>query len=885
MRKSVAVLGGILVSFTILWLVLEGGNPPETPVLPGRTTGKAPNPPPLLSKDHPGKGKSRKKGETPKRKEVELPPAERPWKVLVVEKATGKPVPKARVMALDLSKSSYSKHIEYEIRRTGVRAIKYNLLRDGKNFWTDRQGVAWIPPLEKKKGVYLGARKGFRWALLEGKEIGNPPLTLELAPSPVAVVQVVDADGRPRAGIPVRFKFQGRLHTEYNIFETKAPEGKVFVGEEKLHNLRPKAREVFLASLAFPCRDKTWKEGVLAPFPGKPVVLHLPPTGSVEVLVQTSKGPVPDDRYFVYLESVDPEKPGKPYISFLDFFREDWVFSRDVLKGKALFPFVETGLTLRAILSPLGRGSTGSPPPPSMVKQGPTGPGEKVSFLFHVRERSSISGRILFPSGMAVSERKVTIQIQIRCPDGSTPRSSFKMETDKRGRFRLDLPWGKSQAGDRTLTVILPPSPSRGTMLGRVDLSRDFPPGVTDLGDIHLTEFPLLASGKVMDSGGNPIGGAEVIAWEKAPSPLVLWPSGPSGIPEIETRTDEKGGFRIFGKPVSGTATLQAFKEGWFPSQEKTVREGEKNVRLFLGKGTSLTVEVTLPKGVSLMDLSSYLDILRPGGRHRWYKGRVSGKNRWTWEGLHPGKGELKVFLEGSDYPFLRVPDILVPPGGKCRDPRIHPLDLRDKIQVSLLEVMDPKGRSIPEFTVYWGKDWKSRIERLAGQALLLPKGDFSSIWVEAKGYRPRKIPVPSGRAWVTLEPGYPIRLIYTGKLPYPKKPHQFTVTLQLVRPATGPGMPDLKKDPTFFAQGGFFLSDKSLRMSVPFPGTYKVEWTLCEVTLNSESPLFSFDGTPREIHVADTPSIQEFRVSPDRESFEKERNLRKSLRRFKESR
>jgi len=109
--KPAPILAGILVFLGILWLVLEGGNPPETPPLPGRTAGKAPAPPPPLSMDHPGKGKSRKKGETPKRKEVELPPAERPWKVLVVEKTTGKPVPKARVMVLDLSKSSYSKHI------------------------------------------------------------------------------------------------------------------------------------------------------------------------------------------------------------------------------------------------------------------------------------------------------------------------------------------------------------------------------------------------------------------------------------------------------------------------------------------------------------------------------------------------------------------------------------------------------------------------------------------------------------------------------------------------------------------------------------------------------------------------------------------------------
>jgi len=738
--------------------------------------------------------------------------------------------------------------------------------------------VAWIPPLEKKKGVYLGARKGFRWALLEGKEIGNPPLTLELIPSPVAVVQVVDAGGRPRPGVPVRFQFHGELFTIQRKLVTKAPDGKAFVREEDLHKFRPKAKEVFQASLAFPCRDKTWKEGVMAPFPGKPVVLHLPPTGSVEVLVRSSKGPVPDDRYIVYLEAVDPKRPRRVFPDF----HSQWLFGGYIKAGKAFFPFVETGLTLQAALGTWEFfKSTLSP---SIVKQGPLVPGSKVIFHFQVRVRgkSFISGRILLPSGKPASDKTINFRIVIHDSDNLRGWSRFKKSTDGKGRFRLELDNGEFHGKKRVLDVILPPYRSRGALAGRVDLTRDFPPGVTDLGDIHLTEFPLLVSGKVLDPRGNPIEGAKVEVLEKNPSPLVLGPSGPSGIPETETRTDDKGRFAIYGKLASGIAFLKASKDGWLPSSKKTFREAEKNVRLFLSKGKDLTVEVSLSKGISLMDLSSDLVILRPGGRHWSYDWGVSGKNSWTWKGIPHGKYELKVFLKGSGYPLVRVQDILVPPEGKCRDPRIHPLDLRGKIRKSLLEVLDPKGRPIPYFTVYWGKDRESGILCRAGQALLLPMGDFSSVWVEAKGYRPRKIPVPSGKTRVVLEPGYPIRLIYSGKLPYPKKPHQFRASLHLVRPETGPGMPDLKKDPTFFARGGFFLSDQSLRMTVPFPGTYKVEWEFWKVTLNSQCLLFSIDGKPREIHVADTPSLQEFRVAPDKESFEKEMNLRKALRRFK---
>ncbi len=589
----------------------------------------------------------------PRRKKVVLP--SQPWKVRVVEKATGKPVPKARVMVLDVSKTSDPEGIRFQILRSGVRAIQYQLLLRGRHFWTDRQGVAWIPPLKKMQGVYLGAKKGF------------------------------------------------------------------------------------------------------------------------------------------------------------------------------------------------------------------------------LQRRPSISGRLLCPSGKPVPGKKVTLLVDVRGRDDSTSGYFLNMETGESGRFRFNLQKGRFHGMKRTLTILLPPGPSRGTMAGRADLSRDFPPEVTDLGDIPLTEFPLLASGRVVDPKGNPIDGARVEAWEKNAAPLVLGPSGPAGIPDVETRTDEKGKFLIYGKPLSGTAVLRASRKGWLHSNWIPVQAGEKNVRLVLRKALRLTVEVALPKGGSLMDLSICLDIPRPKGGHERYNGFASGKNRWTWKGIEQGKGELNIYLGGSDYPFLRIQDLLISPRGECLDPRVHPLDLRDKIRASFLEVLDPKGRAIPKFTVYWGKGLKSRVERLAGQNLLLPKGNFSSIWIEAEGYRPKKIPVPLGRTKVVLEPGYPVRLVYAGNPPYPKAPYRFSVSLELVRPETGPGMPDLKKDPSFFARGGYFLSDKTLRISVPFPGTYKVKWTLWEVTVHSEGSHFSIGGTPREIHVAGTPSVQEFRVSPDKASFEKEMDFMKT--------
>jgi len=145
--------------------------------------------------------------------------------VLVTEKATGRPVSGAEVLWLDPDRVEDPEGYWEEGCFRGVRDPEPTFRKYGRTRSSGLDGMTWVPPLPLACG--LMARKGGLWAeaCIGHRLPQRLPIRLELEPEKVVRVQVVDAEGRPRAGVPV-----GLFHRDPSrcpVYEawTTGPEG------------------------------------------------------------------------------------------------------------------------------------------------------------------------------------------------------------------------------------------------------------------------------------------------------------------------------------------------------------------------------------------------------------------------------------------------------------------------------------------------------------------------------------------------------------------------------------------------------------------------------------------------------------------------------------
>jgi len=154
--------------------------------------------------------------------------------------------------------------------------------------------------------------------------------------------------------------------------------------------------------------------------------------------------------------------------------------------------------------------------------------------------------------------------------------------TDVSGRFRLALP-----EATRLVVVARGKGRMRWRILGPTLLAAD-----RDLGVVTVAAGRTV-TGRVVDAGGRPIGGAVVVAWQITGSRRP-WESGRRPFPAT-ARTAADGSFAIEGAPRE-TLTLSAFHDGFAPARADLVRR-DTGVEIRLVPGVPVTGRVAGPDG------------------------------------------------------------------------------------------------------------------------------------------------------------------------------------------------------------------------------------------------------------------------------------------------
>lgn len=619
---------------------------------------------------------------------VAPPIVQRGFEVLVVDAFSQAPVPGADVRVADAPGNPAIDGSDRLWLHASV--LIASIETDGERFNADEHGRLQLP--EIRRHTTLFGRLDDRLGIVHVDPETPPPVLLELHRDFDVVVQVVDPDGAPLAGVPVALSFG-------NEWIMREAETAITDGPYALATLRHAGLALALnedergfAALAglFDPPVRTALEARDPP-PG-PVTLVAPPSGELEILTRRADGTLDLESARLRVEIVRGSGADGE-----EAYSTAWLGSMH--DGRIVIPRVMLGKRFHA-----GASRAGTNLYATTEGAGPTLPGERATLTIETEfgARSPVLvARLLNEQGQPLA----AIPILVGTSVGEPPKShGFQMlATDRSGRFHMsvwqppdklpatDVLIGQADATRRALCIAFARAPLRTALL----------PGETDLGDIVLTRGPLLVSGRVVDEQSRPVGGARISISADGPWGG-FWPNG------IQGRSDDSGHFEVRG--LSWAERFFAFAELEGALSPRTPFQlGATDVDLVVVRTGEIAGVIQLKPPLKIRDLA--IRGQREDGDGRATRAPdIESNGAFRLRGLVAGSYHVTVGLENESSDSLDVTSagdmefagLRVIGGETLRPPQLNPLDLSTRIHLHGLTARDPDGVLITGLDVIW---------------------------------------------------------------------------------------------------------------------------------------------------------------------------------------
>jgi hypothetical protein len=593
----------------------------------------------------------------------------------------GNPIAGASVRLLDLGEI-YARAPDLWFDGLDLEALSARL---GTSFVADEEGLVRVP--RSKAGGMLTAEVEGLFGLAEfGPGMGESE-TLVLRPDRSLAVRVVDARGTPAAGVPVALRLSAGDRVETLLRATTEADGcarlahlqeAIDGGEEGTVPAEVGSVAVALALLLPAPVSHVLRPG---PFPMGPIELVLPPTGSLEILLQDAEGRLLATDARVTLELV-PDGPkdadeewGRKYLPGADSLI---LLARN---GQVLVERVGLALGFKIQVTPYEEFR-----PTEALAHGPGRADELAVVRVPVLERVPVlSATLLAPDGAPLSRRQVSANLWMEA--GSRGGGRFReVETDEVGRFELALRNDWPLDGRCTLELWSDDSDGRRGWL-RLVKEPPLEPGKNELGALVLPFLPVLAAGLVLDPTGAPIAGAEV----RLTTPI----DGLNRGWIVSDLSAEDGSFVLQAPLDARQVELEASQEG-FVSRLFPVEVGRQDLSLTLAFSGSLAGTVLVGHEQALQDLR--MVITNDSGARREVDLNEDGT--FVSAGLAPGPYDVRLELTEEPEFAQEVPGVLVEAGVTCRDPRVQVIDLRGRLRTFTITMQGPENKSVYDFFV-----------------------------------------------------------------------------------------------------------------------------------------------------------------------------------------
>ena len=767
-RLALFVVGGVLAALAGFWLLRDTGDATQRaeplPIVTAAAAVDAPSPAPAVAN-----------APTPERSEAApaaaQPPIaiDAPWFDVQVVDADLQPVPGAEVLWTTMSmfvppeaRQAQSTHPDDIARRFGWRTR------------SDARGMARVAGDQLGATVHALDQGRYGMVNVGGRQAATPEgWRLVLAADRTLRVLVLDGHDQPAAGIPVAIRLgdpdparNAQLQGTRNRLVTAHDGTATFVHLQLWHRpeVRPgtEDRTTSHVVVALPGLDAAAVAFDREAPPATPIVLRLPPTGSLLAQLRHEGQPsTADVRFLVVGTDTDPTAH---------------VLARSGLGGGtacdadgwARFPHVPIGRALTVYANSNGNVLERSVP-------GPTRAGDEVRVEFTTDDVITLVGRLLGPDAQPLANAEVGVGFHV---DGA-PSGGRAFRTDAQGRFRCPLvpsPQPRAPLKHLLLTHSHP-----GAITLRASIApRDVVAGRNDLGDVTLDAGPLVVSGRVVlgpnDRGVHVAIAVQALAANPGPDGEERWEPQPALI--VTQQPD--GAFEVRGeaKPARHRLVLTG---QIVPMPPHEFRVGESGLMLEPSTGSTLTAECSVPTWLAPMQLRGVLrrqgepaartEATAPRSTFAVRRGTDGATLRW--QQLPAGTYTLELGMLGLQAPLATLAEVVVPqptPG----DPRLTALDVRERVQVRTVRVeRDPATPNANSSTLVFvlpqadPEHWTGFAAAGDEVEIVTPPGPVE-LQVLRAGYRPVQATARDGVTTVRLEAWPSLALTFADLPPLP---------------------------------------------------------------------------------------------------------------------
>ncbi len=585
--------------------------------------------------------------------------------VLVVDTTSGKPVSGAEVIWANLAEMELPP-IDTQPRWTlDLTAMPPSARRAT----TDASGTAHIDAR-----VFPGrilAQRGERLGSLFVDATQPRPLRVEIAPDLGLVLQVVDANDRLIAGVPVCLRDVPNLRTMGSLWKgtTSGERGSVSVPRLQFSRRPEFGRGLAYAMFDFPTRELVFVPVDLEHPQSNPVRLVLPPCGSVVIAVRESNGkPATADSLFLGLAD-DVGEDGNIRWGVRTFDAERFE------NGDAHYPFVGIGLDLQAAAQ---RGLV-------YVRAAGFGPrtqGECVRFDLDLGEpQPTLTGRLVLESGEPLRDRRTRAALEFHSSRG-TGSGTKSIRTDAEGFFHLALVGIVGQSYSASLT--LEPEgigPGEG---GRAPLriETDALPCAYDLGDVFVQVPRVVGAGVVIDDVGRPILRALLsLAHSSHHVDGGAWRSHPG----LQSRVQSDGSFTVLAVGDVDRVRVTALRDGYANGGSVEFEPVRRDLRIVLPRACEIRGSALIDPdiGTGRIRVFAFDHGVRPAkpefaSERETY---VDLEGNFGFKRLPPGRFDVEFRIGRTGEALVTVEDVDVPPGGKATDPRLDAVNLLGRVR------------------------------------------------------------------------------------------------------------------------------------------------------------------------------------------------------------
>jgi len=592
------------------------------------------------------------------------------------------------------------------------------------------------------------------------------------APPEAIRVRVVDAAGRPAAGVPVLLTARraadaasehvlGRVATAGADAEARFPRPTELLERAGAHG----ASVRLVASCDLPLADGPRVELEPAALGPEPVVLALPPTGSVVAAVRPAEPDAPV-RVRLGWRVAGGDAPG---------WSRAHVAHVDTRAGDARFERVGLGLDLELVAHAVDHATRTA----TARVTGPRGAGEEVRVELELGPPwPVVTGRALDGAGAPIAGASLRASLRLSTdPEGRehATQSLGRIGTDADGRFRVTIRAPLPPGGSRVLWLErgegrTAARPSGDDASGSIDLGYALEPpadaswasgasgafgaagtdgtegAAVDVGDVVLALEPVLVGGRVEDPSGRPLADAWIAVRARAT------PGGPWTVLQPSRRiVDASGRFEVRGRERPVELWVDASRDGLRAARVVGVSAGRDDLVLALGEAGRVEGRVVHDPDIPV----DALHVELTGACGPRDKNLAEGMGSFAFGSLAPGEAELHVRTQETDWPVAHVPGLWVRAGETLDDPRLDPIDVRGElVRVALVLAKDdgtPLAREQVRARDAGGRGGYLVTDELGRLVVVAPRG-LGTLWLEAPGHRAVETALVEGPTELLLE-------------------------------------------------------------------------------------------------------------------------------------